>query len=135
MDDMNLGDMNPVVKEMIEDTVILGVIDKISVQSLDAFAETVLDGPEVKAAVLECLAYVLSHELMILSTFVDGRYIPYAGDTAELIQMVSENYLYDDEREPRGDDYTFLYWMLNTEKGDELGKRWLDEFHRSRRER
>lgn len=107
---------------LIEMAVREGLHDQVDLLLLDAWAVNDFGAERAKARVLECVEFVLAHGLMELCSFVDHRFVPHEGSPAELTAMVSRNYMFDEHSNRRGDEYLYLYWLLNTDEDDDFAR-------------
>lgn len=59
---------------------------------------------------------------MVISSLVGDEYVPYEAEVEDLVEMVETNFPYEDDGETYREDYIFLYWFTNTQKGDEKAR-------------
>jgi len=110
------------VTKVIEWAISEGLRDDVNIGLLHGAAAMFFDPPDRKAAVLECVRRILADRLMVISSLVGDEYVPYEAEVEDLVEMVETNFPYEDDGETYREDYIFLYWFTNTQKGDEKAR-------------
>lgn len=113
-----MDDFDSRVETMVNQSVAEGLRDEVAIGLIHGFAHHLFDPLARKKAVLACVRRILTDDLMVMTSSVDGDYVPHQGTVDDLVGMVETNFPYEEDGVTYRKDFIFLYWFINTDAGD-----------------